>query len=292
MHINIVRLIVLLMLALMAGYTLPGWCEYRIEVVSDTGSTAASVTPGKEDQFMFLRGLLYDENGALVSFSDANTNRYTYCVEASLTGGTPVGDGQVMYGNHLAYIANPEGTVRTEFCPEYKLLPGSASYLHLPVVFTYVGSGNNLPLQYVPGNLNLTVHLKHDAQVVSTSSATATFRVTSGLGIFISVPKPNNRIERGSPVAFDFSMSVSGTSDAPTLSWELTSGPCADWSPVLGPTQSPAEAIRPDGLESVVLISRSGIDDSMMAAYPLTARFTPTKAGVFSCTALLTLAFP
>lgn len=294
-RINTLKQTLLLMVLLLAGFSPSGWCEYRVELKPVSTGTM-SLEPGiNTKNVLATEAGFYDENGVSMSLDDLRSSGYTYCIEASITGGIQADTAQAYFGNALVSVGDHSGNILTTHCPEeMNFHTGSATYLRIPLVISWSGMEGNNELQHsIQGTLNATLNLIHNNQVVSTSSATQPFSIKSGLSTPISTsPKTMDKISLGSPVNFEFEVKAEGSPDAPDVSWELTSGPCDGWSPALSTKQLLTETIPPDGVQALKAEARISYPGQLSYYYPLTARFTPTEAGAFKCTAILTLAFP
>lgn len=197
--------------------------------------------------------------------------------------GTPYAPGMRVAGGALLYLflANPSGTreLIESGVNEYGSLyvdgagpwNGVVAGLHIPTGFVLPST-----VTYECGtDVSASGFLLVDSSVgyVATHRRSITF--SSLNGITITEPRPMVG-PPGREVSTDFTVSVSSDVSFP-FKWEVTA-PCSDWNPYL----------KVNGAGEAIGVGEVGVGSTLGRETPMTAYFTPTEMGDFSCPATMT----
>lgn len=115
----------------------------------------------------------------------------------------------------------------------------------------------------------------HDSSVGYVGTLRRSITFSSLNGITISEPRPMVG-PPGREVSTDFTVSVSSDVSFP-FKWEVTA-PCSDWNPYL----------KVNGAGEAIGVGEVGVGSTLGRETPMTAYFTPTEMGSFSCPATMT----
>ena len=205
-------------------------------------------------------------------------------VDCSVNGEPYTPGMRVFGGGHLSLIwqngpTNNSGRSVIDSFPFHPSVETNSSS-SLGVMYFTVSSAHGILL---PGSLNIDCVVDTSrAGVPYTSisagevvSMTGTINVTSQNGISVSPPPPMVGVP-GREVKSSFTVSTNSIASVP-FSWDV-SAPCSNWNPYL----------KVNGSGEAIGVGEVGIGSTLGRETPVTAYFSPTALGNFSCPATMT----